>query len=50
MGKTEKVVSRKLLGSSLVYNYLKCEFYLKKIINKCFFFKLSHFFFNRKLY
>ena len=37
MEKTKKVVNRKLLGSSLVYNYLKCEFYFKKIINKCFF-------------
>ena len=37
MGKIEKVVNRKLLGSSFVYNYLKCEFYLqKKIINKFF--------------
>ena len=27
LGKTEKVVNRKLLGSSLVYNYQKCEFY-----------------------
>ena len=38
MGKTEKVVNRKLFGSSLVYNYLKCEFYfIKKNINTCFF-------------
>ena len=31
-GRWEKVDSRKLLGSSLVYNYPKCEFYLKKTI------------------
>ena len=44
MGKTKKVVNRKLLGSSLVYDYLKCEFYLKKIINKCFFLNYPTFF------